>query len=591
MKQVMLDLGHSPYKKPFQQWIPTNTAATFSAVGMLPMQSSPIIYKPLETPPLNPNLNQQIINDVNNKFKINSLNANQKRLQQRRQKLNSTFQTISQGADILSSLLPQNSSYSGTYGGLAQGIDNAYDQASNMLMAVNPSVGGIMKTVGFVNKGLNALGLGTDGQTATDALLGSSPLGLTPIGLINSVFAKRSNTFYQNDAALSQVGGNYAGSTDLFKTATAKSNKKYGLFSSGARRGANQLIDNAQNQMNTITDVADQAQRVLAQDGMANYQLYQLRQNGGPQAMYVAAKGAKLRIKKVCNKVYKKLKGGTITPKPFVPVITLTNTIKLQQGGNVKPTNRTIEQLIAYAKEVNPRFIQRMSEPLRYITLPDGQIATHKMSWSTAEFDGKEKPFIYSQIQENDNGELQDFGDQAAKRALDNNNYLIVNSPEEADLFTNSNDLQHGYKQGWKEFFTPFYKEGGIAIKITIVKDQEEPKDKDNSEPNIIPEGALHAHKHNIENTDSLTQKGIPVVDDKGEQCAEIEKDEIILNLKLTNQLEELQKQYEKASKKEQDKLAIEAGKLLVQEILHNTIDNTGLIDKCEKGGKINGSK
>ena len=138
MKQVMLDLGHSPYKKPFQQWIPTNTAATFSAVGMLPMQSSPIIYKPLETPPLNPNLNQQIINDVNNKFKINSLNANQKRLQQRRQKLNSTFQTISQGADILSSLLPQNSSYSGTYGGLAQGIDSAYDQTSNMLMAVNP---------------------------------------------------------------------------------------------------------------------------------------------------------------------------------------------------------------------------------------------------------------------------------------------------------------------------------------------------------------------------------------------------------------------------------------------------------------------
>ena len=277
MKQVMLDLGHSPYKKPFQQWIPTNTAATFSAVGMLPMQSSPIIYKPLETPPLNPNLNQQIINDVNNKFKINSLNANQKRLQQRRQKLNSTFQTISQGVDILSSLLPQNSSYSGTYGGLAQGIDNAYDQASNMLMAINPSVGGIMKTVGFVNKGLNALGLRTDGQTATDALLGSSPLGLTPIGLINSVFAKRSNTFYQNDSALSQVGGNYAGSTDLFKTANAKSNKIYGLTSSGARHEANQLIDNAQNQMNTITDVADQAQRVLAQDGMANYQLYQFQ--------------------------------------------------------------------------------------------------------------------------------------------------------------------------------------------------------------------------------------------------------------------------------------------------------------------------
>ena len=58
----------------------------------------------------------------------------------------------------------------------------------------------------------------------------------------------------------------------------------------------------------------------------------------------------------------------------------------------------------------------------------------------------------------------------------------------------------------------------------------------------------------------------------------------------LTNKLEELQEKYEKASKTEQDKLAIEAGKLLVEEILHNTIDNTNLIDKCEKGGKINGS-
>lgn len=591
MKQVMLDLGSFPYKKLFQQWIPTNTAATFSAVGITPMRQQPQVYQPLLSSPLNTNLNQQTINNVKNQQKLNSLNANQKRIQDRRQKLNDTFQTIGWVSDTLGSVLPQNSAYDGTYGGITQGIDTAYDQASNAVTMFNPLIGGIMKTAGFVNKGLNALGVGTDGQTATDAILGSSLLGLTPIGLANSLGAKSTDTFYQNDDALAQVGGNYAGSTDLFKTAKAKSNKKYGLFSSGARRRANQLIANAQGQMNTITDIADQAQRDLALDGMANYQLYQLRQNGGPQAMYVAAKGAKLRIKKVCNKVHKKLKGGTITPQPFVPVITLTNTIKLQQGGNVKPTNRTIEQLITYAKEVNPRFIQRMSEPLRYITLPDGQKATHKMSWSTAEFDGKEKPFIYSQIQENDKGELQDFGDQAAKRALDSKNYLLVNSPEEAELFTNSNDLQHGYKQGWKEFFTPFYKEGGIAIKITIVKDQEEPKENDNSEPNVIPEGALHAHKHNIENTKSLTQKGIPVVDDSGYQCAEIEKDEIILNLKLTNQLEELQKQYEKASKKEQDKLAIEAGKLLVQEILHNTIDNTGLIDKCEKGDKINGSK
>ena len=579
----LVTLENSYIKQPLRQSF--NNPNGLANLSYLP--STQQFYYALTKPNLNIDLST--LDQVSKQSNINSLNANQNLLQKKRQKLNNTFSTIGQGADILGSLLPQNSAYSGSYGGITQGLDTAYNQASNYIMSVNPLVGGIMKTGSFVNKGLSALGIGTDGQTATDAILGSSFLGLTPIGLANSLFGRKTHTFNVDNDAIAQVGGDYQGSVSIFQDAANKSNKKYGLFSGGARRKANRLIDNAQQQMNAISSISDKARRVLALDGMANYQKYQLDQNGGPQAMYIAAKGTKLRIKRICNKIHKKLKGGII--EPFTPVITLTNTIKLQQGGNVVPANRTIEQLITYAKEVNPRFIQRMSEPLRYITLPDGQRATHKMSWATAEFDGKEKPFIYSQIQENDKGELQDFGDQAAKRALDNKNYLLVNSPEEADLFTNSNDLQHGYKQGWKEFFTPFYKEGRIAIKITIVKDQEEPKDKDNSEPNVIPEGALHAHKHNIENTDSLTQKGIPVVDDKGEQCAEIEKDEIILNLKLTNQLEELQKQYEKASKKEQDKLAIEAGKLLVQEILHNTIDNTGLIDKCEKGGKINGSK
>lgn len=581
----LVTLENSYIKQPLRQSF--NNPNGLANLSYLP--STQQFYQTLTRPNLNIDLST--LDQISKQSKINSLNANQNLLQKKRQKLNNTFYTIGQGADILGSLLPQNSAYSGFYGGITQGLDTAYDQASNYIMPVNPLVGGIMKTGSFINKGLSALGIGTDGQTTTDAILGSSFLGLTPIGLANNLFGRKTHTFNIDNDAIAQVGRYYQGSVSTFQDAANKSNKKYGASSGGARRQANRLIDNAQSQMNALSSISNQARRVLALDGMANYQKYQLDQNGGPQAMYTAAKGTKLRIKKICNKIHKKLKGGIIEPKQFIPVITLTNTIKLQQGGNVIPANRTIEQLIAYAKEINPRFIQRMSEPLRYITLPDGQKATHKMSWTTAEFDGKEKPFIYSQIQENDKGELQDFGDQAVKRALDKKNYLIVNSPKEAELFTNSADLQHGYKQGWKEFFTPFYKEGGIAIKITVIKDQEKPKEKESSEKNVIPEGALHAHKHNIENTDSLTQKGIPVVNDKGEQQAEIEKDEIILNLKLTNKLEELQSKYEKASKKEQDNLAIEAGKLLVQEILHNTIDNTGLIDKCQKGGKINDSQ
>ena len=39
---------------------------------------------------------------------------------------------------------------------------------------------------------------------------------------------------------------------------------------------------------------------------------------------------------------------------------------------------------------------------------------------------------------------------------------------------------------------------------------------------------------------------------------------------------------------KEKDDFAIDAGKLLVKEILFNTDDRTGLIAKCEKGGILN---
>ncbi len=93
---------------------------------------------------------------------------------------------------------------------------------------------------------------------------------------------------------------------------------------------------------------------------------------------------------------------------------------------------------------------------------------------------------------------------------------------------------------------------------------------------NIIPEGALHARLHHMKNDENITKKGIPVVseDENGnlEQQAEIEREEIIFRLEVTKKLEELMKQYDESN---DDIYAIEAGKLLVDEILNNTIDNT----------------
>ncbi len=99
---------------------------------------------------------------------------------------------------------------------------------------------------------------------------------------------------------------------------------------------------------------------------------------------------------------------------------------------------------------------------------------------------------------------------------------------------------------------------------------------------NVIPSGALHAHKHHLEDVDEkfeeVTTKGIPVITENEEgivQHAEVEKEEIIFNLEVTKQLEKLMQDGS-------DEAAIEAGKLLVHEILENTVDNTGLLNKIE---------
>ena len=119
------------------------------------------------------------------------------------------------------------------------------------------------------------------------------------------------------------------------------------------------------------------------------------------------------------------------------------------------------------------------------------------------------------------------------------------------------------------------FKDGGKTK-----EELETPEIEETNQKNLIPEGALHKNKHHMENTEGLTQKGIPVIDNDGEQQAEIELDEIIFTLEVTKKLEEL---YKDGS----DEAAIEAGKLLVKEILFNTDDRTGLISKCEKGGKL----
>lgn len=523
---------------------------------------------------------------------------------------------------------------------LTNTLNTGYDVASSAIMTMGPTgamIGGAMKVGGLLSDGLTALGVGTDQMTATDKILDSKLLKLTPVGLINSIGASTSDKFSIDNSIREQIGGSYGGAYAFMDDAASKAGKKYGLFSGGAKNKANRDIATSkvmQGQIGHINKDARDRESIVNANNQLLSTNYQFNLAGGYDQRYIRAakEGSKIeRIKKI-NLTFRKggqihqtinletkevewqpviihraeeLKhGGTISwtyddwepeiKDDWEPII-IEPTNQLKNGGELKHTpdtfqkkeeinkkSRSLLELIEYSKKVNPRFIQRLSEPFKYVEWVDNngekQFGTHELGY--AEVDGKY--VIFPNIQERDDKQLFRYTDfrQALDNALKNKNVLWVNSEDEAKLFTESNELENGefsgYKSGWPDYFKqrPKFYNGG--------KTEESKKEPLSNQQNVIPEGALHARKHHMKNTEGLTQKGIPVIDNKGEQQAEIELNEIIFNLEVTKKLEEL---CEDGS----DEAAIEAGKLLVQEILFNTNDRTGIIKTLKQGGIING--
>lgn len=375
---------------------------------------------------------------------------------------------------------------------LTKGLNSAYDSISNAAMTFNPYLGGAMKIGKLAADGLSALGIGTDQMTTTDKILDSSFMKLTPAGLINGIGAKRAKQFSANNDTIEKVGGDYADSVNTIEDAVSKAGKKYGLFSSGARKRANRLIDTARTQQNIMTDISNTYQDQLANKSYLAYTRYGQDINGGIQQQYLRA-----------------AKHGAILQR--------INLRKHRKGGQIKD-------------KIDIEVKQEQWQPVINLEYPE-----------------------VSRLKEG--GQLEE--------------------PQEWTPII-SLDIQK-------------LEEGGKTDKPK----QEPEKVEETNQKNVIPEGALHAHKHHMENAEDLTKKGIPVVDNKGEQQAEIERNEIIFSLEVTKQLEDLHKKYqsEELTQKEKDELAIEAGKLLVYEILHNTEDRTGLIKECKKGGTLDGNK
>ena len=361
--------------------------------------------------------------------------SNIRRTYARQNNLNKGFGLAGSIADVAGSLIPQTEQSA-----LTTGLNQGYDAAAIAVSAipgVGTIIGGAMKVGGMLSDGLTALGVGTDQMTTADKILDSKFLKLTPVGLINSIGAKKADTITKDNEAFEQVGSSYGGTQATVDDALTKSGKKYGLFSGGARNKANKQIHNAQMQQSKMSNIADEAQMAFAASNNPLIGLgTQLQLNGGYQQSTVRAGKSGLKMDREFAK----------------------RVIKLSNGKKSK------------AKKIQDEV--RMEEVA-------------------------------------------------------------------------------GFKNG-----------GAV---------------------NVIPDGALHAHKHHLEDVDGkfeeVTTKGIPVItEEKGgdiKQHAEVEREEIIFNLDVTKQLEKLMQDGS-------DEAAIEAGKLLVHEILENTVDNTGLLNTVE---------
>lgn len=511
--------------------------------------------------------------------------------------------TIGAASDLVGSFMPQKTEYDGAKGDVTQTMDSVYDGISDAAMSFGPVgmlVGGIMKGGALLGKGVNALGGGTSGMTTTDAILGSSFLNLTPLGLANGFGGKKTDTITKDDDLFAQMGSSYSGSNQTINDALQKSGKKYGLLSRSDMNDANREIYEARRQQNVISNISSNAtDRFNIRNSMSaingNRRGYLLSGGYNQSATRIGRHGMSIELLNKARSIIKAQKGIKLSPLETYKQQAPQNWESIPTNG--KPTYQD------WVKDVNPDF-QNENYDLEsaYNNLPYDKMQRWKWATNQPNYD-----FYLGYKDENKHYPFH-LGSAAPLQGTEDYIFLKKGkedtNPEvhwETDTYYNgenglkdTHDLvyekdRYYYRKKKPKQGTPQHKNGGSIIElisettISLVDPLNVPEFQNGGSINVIPDGALHARKHNM-NLDGITEKGIPVVSEKDngkiEQQAEIEKEEVIFRLEVTQKLEELEKKYysEEASQKEKDEYALEAGKLITEELLHNTKDNAGLL-------------
>ncbi len=293
--------------------------------------------------------------------------------------------TVGNVADTVTNFLPANSAYKGKFGNITQGLDSVYDTASNVLMNVNPVIGGAMKAIKLLNKGVSAVGGGTDGMTRTDAWLSSNFLGLTPLGLINGFGGARSDVYTRDMDIDANTGGSYQGFLDKEGEADYYSGKKYGYFSKGAKEEANEMIANVNAQQIRLGNIED-TQDLNTKAAQSNQSFISARQqfinNGGMTYARAGREGMKIQdvdfAKKVLKKKVRSLNKGTVVKKNVLSHSVAPDISTLKDGGkvNVIPEG-ALHKNKHHLEEIDEKFEDVTSKGIPVITEENGEVKQH----------------------------------------------------------------------------------------------------------------------------------------------------------------------------------------------------------------------
>ena len=487
------------------------------------------------------------------------------------------------------------------------GISNALLSSGNpYAMAAGAAVKIIDKTGGF-SDGSKGLGTGEDiGNIAMSFLLPGAGWFIKPTDK------------YKMSAEMQAMQSGYASA--MKNNATAAGNSGAKLFFGADKANSNTRVAKAKDALiSNIKRNSDADYETMATMTQAKAMENEYANMGGyNQALARAGKfGMKIdRAKKLAHFVPKPVEeissmkqGGNIEFKApediFVPTtaeqdaqffsaLNFEEVQSFQQGGKTKDDKPKFED---WVKDINPDYLSENYDlKLAFESLPFEELDRWKTAVNSA------NPGYFLDFQDKDGNYPYHLSSVVS---TNDGNFVFLKkgtveeNPEvkyEVDAyFSGENGLKDTHDLVWDEDAHRYrYVKKTDDEKEALMRKIDHPETtaagmegveefKEGGQLNVIPEGSLHARLHHMENGDKLTKKGIPVVDNEGNQQAEIEVNEIIFNLEVTKKLEELEKKFREAEKKrDKDDIAIEAGKLIAKEIMENTDDRTGLINSVE---------